>query len=380
MKVVHVYGGTLDSSRVKRMGGIEEHFISLSSKLKENVYFVYAGKPYNNYFIEEVEKNASKCLILGDKSYLLYLFEFIKIVKALKRSNDNIIVHVHFGPISQMIILVCRLMGIEHIYWTKHSRMAINKYSSSWFKSKLTSALVKKLICVSEAVETELVELNLGQGKTYILPLGLNLTKYTYDISTKSITLLRRELNIDENTFVITIVAQQRPEKRVEVFIKAFAEFMKNKKEANVVGLVVGGGPLEEENKKLASSLNILDKIKFLGLRHDIEVIYAISNTAGLTSETEGFGLAIAEAAGMSLPLFGSKAGAMPELIKDGKTGFLFDIGDYKELSVIFNKYYCDEKLCLKFGKEALKDMKERYDIGLCSDRLIQLYKNEFRS
>jgi len=378
VKIVHVYGGTLSSSRVKRIGGIEEHFVNLSSKLMKDFYVLYAGKPYDDSFPKAIKANSSFFVVLGDKNYVLYLFEFVKLIKQVKQNDTELIVHVHFGPISHMIILICRLMGIQNIYWTKHSRMATYKYSKPWFKSKLTSSLVTKLICVSKSVEEELEELNLGVGKTYVLPLGLNIKKYKDNVSKDKIDVLRKELKIEKNTFVITIVAQQRPEKRVEVFIKAFSEFLKKNEGCNAIALIVGGGPLEKENKKLADSLNILDKVKFMGLRHDIDVIYSISNVAGLTSETEGFGLAIAEAAAKSLPLFGTNAGAMPELIKEGETGFLFEIGDYEKLSNIFNEYYHNSSLCIKFGQAALKDMMERYDIDGCSDKLIALYKNEF--
>lgn len=378
MNVVHVYGGTLSSSRVKRIGGIEEHFLNLSSKLNKNLYVLYAGKPYDDSFSKLLEDNLSTFVVLGDTNYFKYLFEFIKFIRKIKEDDSDLIVHVHFGPISHMIIMICRLMGISNIYWTKHSRMATHKYSKPWFKSKLTKSLVKKIICVSSSVEEELKALSLDFHKTYVLPLGLNVEKYQGSIPEERMNLFRKELKIDDNTFVITIVAQQRPEKRVEVFIKAFAEFLKKNNKANIVALIVGGGPLEEENKQLADSYNISDHIRFMGLRHDIDVIYAISSVAGLTSETEGFGLAIAEAAAKSLPLFGSKAGAMPELIKDGKTGFLFEVGDYQKLSEIFTRYYQDESLCSKFGQAALTDMMERYDINICSDNLIQLYNSEF--
>jgi len=378
MKIVHVYGAALKDSHVKRLGGIEEHFLSLSQRLKDDLYIVYAGEPKDEEFLNKINANSSSIIMLGDDKYSSYLLEFIKLIKKVKKEDNDLIVHVHFGPISHMIIFICRLLGINNVYWTKHSRLVINKYSKSWFINKISTTLIDKAICVSLSVEDEMQELNLAVGKTFVVPLGINIEKYQNNISQNKIDCLREELNIDDKVFVITIVAQQRPEKRVEVFVKAFAEFLKINKESNSIALIVGGGPLEEENKKLAKSLGILEQIKFLGLRHDINVIYALSDLAGLTSETEGFGLAIAEAACMSVPLFGSNAGAMPELIIDGESGFLFEVGDYKALSNIFNKFYHNQELCIKFGKKALEDMVRKYDINLCSNRLIQLYKNEF--
>jgi len=375
MKVIHIYGGTLSSSRVKRIGGIEEHFLNLKSKLKENFFIVYAGTSRDTSF----EKNMGESMVvLTDKSYFYYMIEYIKFIKKQKNEDAQLIVHVHFSPISHLVIVATRLLGIRRIYWTKHSRLMIKRFSKSWFINKISTFFVKKVICVSQAIEAELGELSIGKDKTEVVPLGLNIKKYQKTVLKSTEELLRKELKINSTDFVITIVAQQRPEKRVEVFIEAFAEFIKKTNSENIVGLVVGGGPLEEKNIELAKKLEIFDKLRFLGLRHDIDVIYKISDIAGLTSETEGLPFALMEACSLALPLFGSVAGGIPEIIKNEYNGLLFEVGDYKALAKIFDVFYNDALAREKLGNNSYQHISVHYEINKCTDRLISLYKNEF--
>lgn len=378
MKIIHVYGAFIDHSYVKRIGGIEEHFINLNEKLAPDIFVVYAEEPNDINFKKIMNKKNDSIVILTSKSYLLYFIDYIKFILRQKREEQNLLIHVHFTPIAHIIIWISYLLGIKNIYWTKHSRMMVQKFSKPWFLSKISSSFVKKIICVSNAVERELYKLDIGKNKTEVIPLGLNIEKYKRSISLDDKTALRTELDIDVNDFVITIVAQQRPEKRVEVFIKAFAHFIKEYNIDNAVGLIVGGGPLETENIHLAKELEMTEKLKFLGLRHDIDVIYKISDLAGLTSETEGFGLALAEAGALSLPLFGSNAGAIPEVIKNKYSGYLFEVGDYQSLSNIFYKFYNDPLLKKKFGENSFKHISENYEINACSNKLIKLYNSEY--
>ncbi len=377
MKIIHVYGGTMKSSYVQRIGGIEEHFMNLKEKVQSDFYVIYAAKPNDSNFEKIMKKSI---IILSDNSYFSYMMEYIKFINKQKKNNNQLIVHVHFGPISHLVIVVTRLMGIKTIYWTKHSRLMIKKFSKSWFINTISTLFTRKLICVSYAIEEELKELNIGCQKMKIVPLGLNIDKFQETISLDTETLLLNELKIDSHSFVITIVADQRPEKRVEIFIEAFAEFVKKYNIENAIGLIVGGGPLELENIAFSKRLGVFHQLRFVGLRHDVNAIYKISDLAGLTSETEGFGFALAEAAAMSLPLFGSNVGAIPEIIKNDYNGFLFDVGDYKALSEIFYRFYIDENLGKQYGKNAFKHISENFEINACSNKLLQLYNTEFET
>ncbi len=378
MKVINVRGGTIESSYVKMMGGLEEQFLKLNGKLKPNFSVIYSNEPINKREVVLFEKEMNKdneSLIILSNSYLQYIKEYIELILQEKKKDKNLIVHVHFSPLSNITIPITRILGVKNIYWTKHSKMMKEKYTKSWFISKITGFFVKHIICVSNAVEKEAQELNLDYNRTTVIPLGVNIDRYSNLIPKEKKMNIQSELKINPDDFVITIVAQQRPEKKVEIFIKAFASFIKNNKIDNAVGLILGGGPLQDENIQLAKDLEIYDSLRFTGTRSDVDIVYSVSNIAGLTSETEALGLALLEACASSLALFGSNVGGIPEVIKEGYNGFLFEAADYEALSEIFKKYYFDKNLREEFGKNSFKYVLENYEMNNCCDRLISHYK-----
>lgn len=374
MKILNVYGGTLSSSKIKRIGGIEEHFLAISKEMSLDFSLIYAGETKEEKFLSEIMMNKSSLISLGNKTYFSYYINFIKLLLKHKKSKEELIVHVHFAPIAHIIILISKIFGIRKIYWTKHSRLMINKFSKSWFINKVSSYLVSDIICVSNAIKEEFYKLNLGKKeKINVIPLGLNLNKYSI-INSQKTTALYKELSLSPNTFIITIVAQQREEKRVDVFIKALAKLIKTYELKDVMGLVVGDGPLAQSNIALSKELEISNSLKFMGLRHDVDTIYSISDLAGLTSVTEGLPFALMEACAKSLPLFGSNAGGIPEVIQDGYNGFLFDVGDDSKLADIFYTFYSDRIKANTFGNNSLTYLKENYLINNCVHKLITHY------
>jgi len=379
MKVIYVRGGTIKSSYVKMIGGLEEQFLKLNNKLKPNFSILYSNKPTSEPKVVLFEKEMNKdneSLIILPNSYFQFIKEYIKLILQEKKKNKDLIIHLHFNPLLYIIIIITRIFGVKNIYVTIHSRLMTKKYTKAWFFFKVTNFLSKHIVCVSNAVEKELKELNLDYNKTTVIPLGLNVDKYSSLISEEKKIDIQTELEISSGNFIITIVAQQRSEKRVEVFIKAFADFIKNNNIDNAVGLIIGGGPLEDKNIKLAKDLEIYDNLRFAGLRGDVDDIYSISDIAGLTSETEGLPFALMEACASSLALFGSNAGGIPEVIQDGYNGFLFEVADHKKLSEIFSKYYFDKNLKEEHGKNAFNYVLDNYELNDCCNRLIAHYKD----
>lgn len=377
MPIVHVFGGNPNHLRINVYGGIEEHFKEIKKQSNEKVYFILNAKPSSEEYNNWLKQNYNSLVVVGT-GYYNFIKGYIKFMKKLKEESGNIVVHVHFQPLSYLLVIISKIIGMKDIYWTKHSRLLINKWNLTWIYHKIAMKYVKKVICVSNAIEKELHILDLGKNKTIVCPLGVNLLKYNIDITSDEKNQLYDEFNIkNRNSFIISIVSQQRIEKKVDVFIKAFAKFIHENKVEDAVGLIIGGGPLENENIKLAKELNIYDKLRFIGVRKDINRIYKCSNLAGLTSLTEGLPLALLEAAACELPLFGSNVGGIPEIIKDGYNGFLFNEGDIIKLSDIFWKLYKESSLRDKMGKKSLELVRKKYDLNKCVGDLIKIYEEE---
>lgn len=117
--------------------------------------------------------------------------------------------------------------------------------------------------------------------------------------------------------------------------------------------LIIGSGESLEEARQKVSNLNLNKNVSFLGqLPHsDLGAFYRVADIFVLPSFTEGNSVALLEAMFMGVPIVASRVGGNPEAVIDGLNGYLFDVGDSKDLSTKMEKILADEFLRDNFAR-----------------------------
>jgi N-acetyl-alpha-D-glucosaminyl L-malate synthase BshA len=146
----------------------------------------------------------------------------------------------------------------------------------------------------------------------------------------------RRGSAHDRSTFapdgekLLLHVSNFRPVKRVLDVVRILERVVR---EVPAVLLMVGEGPERASAQALARRLGVHDRVRFLG-RHDrIEEIMLLADVFLLPSELESFGLVALEAMAAGVPVVGSDAGGLPEVVKHAETGFLLPVGDIEGMA-----------------------------------------------
>src|SRR6187551_2290196 len=121
-----------------------------------------------------------------------------------------------------------------------------------------------------------------------------------------------------------------RKVKRVEDVVKIFYEVSK---QIPSKLLFVGDGPERAHAEELSRRLNICDEVRFVGKQEQMEDILAIADLFLLTSDYESFGLAALEAMASGVPVVSTNAGGLKEIMIDGVTGFMGNVGDVETMS-----------------------------------------------
>jgi len=104
--------------------------------------------------------------------------------------------------------------------------------------------------------------------------------------------------------------------------------------------------------------------------------MYKIANVTVVPSIWyEVFGMVVLESFACSTPVVASRIGGIPELVKHGYNGFLFEPGDDTELANILNMISKDPEILGKLEREAYKSSK-KYDIKKHIDRLEEIYNS----
>lgn len=166
----------------------------------------------------------------------------------------------------------------------------------------------------------------------------------------------------DINAFIFLTVGRLVPVKNISLQIAAMKEVIK--KYINTELWVIGDGP-ERNNYDTA------DNIKFLGRREDVAPYYAKANAFLLTSDYEGWGLAVIEAAGFALPIIMTDVGCAGEVIKDGENGLVVPVGDKEKLVGAMLKIIEDENLRKRLGASAKLAVSRLPD----KEQTLNLYK-----
>ena len=139
---------------------------------------------------------------------------------------------------------------------------------------------------------------------------------------------------------------------------------------------IVGDGPLKMtllqkiENKKLNNYIHIL------GYRTDIEELLRVCDIFVHPCYKEGFGIAVVEAMISEKPVIVANAGALPELIENGKSGLVvepFDVNAWAEAILLLLK---DKEMACELGSNAKKKAQHEFSIDKYVNNYQELYKS----
>ena len=159
-----------------------------------------------------------------------------------------------------------------------------------------------------------------------------------------------------ENEKIITHVSNFRPVKRVDDVVRIFNEIQK---EIPSRLILVGDGPEREKVDLLCKELGVKDKVLFLGNSNEVNKILCYSDLFLLPSETESFGLAALEAMAAKTPIISTNSGGLPEVNLNGVTGFLSNVGNFKEMGKNAISILKSDKTLLEFKQRAYLHSKQ---------------------
>lgn len=183
---------------------------------------------------------------------------------------------------------------------------------------------------------------------------------------TNNLALRRQFANDDER--LITHVSNFRKVKRVDDVVRIFNGIQKQHAAKLVL---VGEGPQMDAIKTLITSLGLDQKVHFLGKSKRIEQITCISDLFLLPSEKESFGLVALEAMASGVPVISSDVGGLPEVNKEGHTGFLKKVGDVEGMIEKAMEILKNDASLTTFKENALLHSKQ-FEL----QKVIPLYDN----
>jgi glycosyltransferase involved in cell wall biosynthesis len=181
----------------------------------------------------------------------------------------------------------------------------------------------------------------------------------------------------DSPTLRIGIVANFAPFKRHEDFLRMAAEMISKRQDLEfwIVGEDTQGTGRRAALEQLARELEVDSYVRFLGHRSDIPDIMRQLHLLVVPSQFEPFGRVVIEAMACGRPVIGSRDGGIPEIIEEGKTGYLIELGDWKGFARAALDLLADREKWTSMSQHASAAARNRFSIASHVTQIIGIYR-----
>jgi N-acetyl-alpha-D-glucosaminyl L-malate synthase BshA len=166
------------------------------------------------------------------------------------------------------------------------------------------------------------------------------------------------------NEKVLLHISNFRAVKRVVDVIEIFDRVQK---QVPSVLLLVGEGPELPRVRQLVREKELERKVRFLGKQDEVAMLYSLADLFLLPSEKESFGLVALEAMACEVPVVGSNAGGIPEVVEHEACGFLYPVGDVQRMADAAIRLLTDAGLHRQFAENSRKRVLQHF---LLEDRV----------
>lgn len=300
------------------MGGIESYLMNIYRHIdRTKVQFDFVIFKETNFFEEEAKHLGARVYKCLDDSYK----EQLMFVRDIQLKYNYPIVHCHNCSLKGLI------RGTFSVRYLKNRPIIVAHSHNPGMPTNTTSDkiiryLLKKIItdssdyyfaCSQESSDSKFL---LGKDPTRyaIVKNGIEVQAYSFDSKIRK--EIRKELNIDDSTFVYGSVGRLEAQKNHEFLIRRFAEVVKLRDDVKL--LLVGDGSLREQLIELAKKLDVFNKIIFVGTKDNSNDYLQVMDMFVFPSIYEGLGISLIEA----------QANGLPSLVSDiiPKEAFVTDL------------------------------------------------------
>jgi glycosyltransferase involved in cell wall biosynthesis len=227
------------------------------------------------------------------------------------------------------------------------------------------------MLCVSDSVRDEmrrhLKDWRAEQIETFYNRIDVESARQSL-VSKKE---ARHLLGLNEEAFVIANVGRLHKDKDQATLLRGYAQALPQLPENSLL-LILGKGPLEQELKKLAQTLQVMHKVKFAGSVVDARRYFKAFDLFVLTSDHEPFGMVLLEAMVAELPIICSNSGGGAEVVRDFSP--LFTLGNASELSQLMVDMASNNLLYLQ--EVAQKQLVDRFSDQAARRNFFALIRN----
>lgn len=326
---------------------------------------------------EKIKELGIEVFSLGRSSTPYNIFTTISLLIYLLKNHFDIVQTSLFnanfhGRIAAFLAGVPIIISEEH---SEHYQYNSLKFLPYIWADKILSKFTNKIICCSNNVMDSISRLeNIPRDKFLTIINTSNVEKLKV---TKDSRILRREIGLSDDDFVIGNIGSLCQRKGQDTLIRTFPLIIDKIHNAKL--LFIGKEVPEFKQKliNLVCSLGLSGKIFFLGKKDNIADYLNIIDIFVLSSFLEGIPLAMLEAMYMQVPVIATEIGGTPEVITNNKNGILVKVNNIKELTDAIIDLFNNREKQIRLAQEGRKTVLERFSNERYISQLEDLYNQQ---
>ena len=284
-------------------------------------------------------------------------------VKKLHGHNHDI-VHINSDPRFARVVsrfdvpVTIKMNGPPYSLWYD----VVNPFTSSYEFFDAFDAVV------ATGITTEEIQKRISSEVHTINP-GVDTDQFSPDGPT-----------IETDSPTILFVGRFVPAKNLTLLVEAFANVVEQFPSAELI--LVGDGPLKPDVEAEIAQYDLQDSVRLPGYvdNEDLPEYYRGADVFALSSQRENHPITLLESMSCETPVVASSIGAIPEIVENGQTGFLYPVGSASDLAAAINQLLSDPELCTFCGRRARETAINELDWSKHQTELFELYKNTIES
>jgi glycosyltransferase involved in cell wall biosynthesis len=288
------------------------------------------------------------------------------------------LIHCHKSSDLRTAAPAARMTG-AHLVFTEHMGARRPK-RDPWHRWIYRH--VDRVFSINDEVRRRnLGALPLPAERIHTLHYGVDLREYTPRLDEGERLDLRRSLGVPDGAPLILLAGRLALPKGQVEFVEAAALTRDELPEARFIvagGLAVAEGAdpgFPEELQRLVAERGLAGRVLFTGFRRDLARILECATVACVPSWDEAFGMVVIEAMSLGVPVVGTRAGGIPELVDEGVDGSLVPPRDAAALGRALVDLARDPVRARTMGAHGRAKVEERFSLDLHMDRLIAHYE-----
>lgn len=368
MKILHI---------AQASGGVERYIYSLLSHIDNSKYenVLLCSNQFNKesfkHLTSSVEELSMKRNIgLGD------IRNILAIRKIIKKYNPDV-VYCHSSKGGAVGRLACVGLGIKTIHnahgWAFNMKGSWVMHILYIFVEWCLGLFTDMIVCISNSEFVDAKRKHIGNERTRkIIYNGVDVEQLEKALQDSS--LMRSDLNIPDDAFVVGMVGRISQQKAPDVFVKMAARIKRDVPSAHFV--IVGSGKEREGIEQQIKDANLDHCFHITGWVDNIAPFIKLLDVGVLLSRWEGFGLALCEYMVAGLPIVATNVDAIPEVVNDGVNGLLVDMDDDVAAANAVMRIYTDKDMYMQMSKNGSKIVRDRFDVKRTAEQTEVLFQS----